>query len=278
MNDTGQSRMDKSCRTGEPADVPLSTLYQIMASPRCEAVRFLLDAASSPYWVKSLLPGAHVAQVTLATRQPHVPALDANGKIVVGLGATVRHLAESPQPSARWSAIDWSILSRVPDALDVLDREFGRASEILWYRAVLADPDFACALFSIGRGPTRRLIYKSVFPGVAAALRRGWHLDDAATVRAAEEVFRHGLDDAADDYADPNRPTARGLVCAALASWVIPQPWCPFRLQGIAPDDLKQTRDAWAAHPTVALMTDAYRRHRGVSMAENHEIQGSGVI
>ncbi len=275
-------RCQLSSRSGRLPPVPLPTLFQLMASHRCEAARWALDAKAQPYLVRSLLPGPHLAQLAALTRQTQVPALELGGRIFVGtakiaeaLDATARDgFALLPAQGAARAGALATVAALEAALLDPL--------ETLWLAAVLSDPEYAAALFALGRGPTRRRVYHAIFPGVRAGLTTRFRLNDPRHVAAQRDRALAGLDHmAAAIHAGAVSTDAVDLTliaAASLVSWFVPLPWCPYRLQDHAPAALQALIADLRPHPAVVWAARAYERHRGVSMAENHEIEGSGVI
>ncbi len=243
----------------------LPTLYQLQASHRCEAARWILDAQARPYHVKSLLPGPHVAQLLALTRQTQVPALVAPGSVRAGL----REVALGADTEGRLGVAD--ALAEV----EALDAALGSPLETVWLAAALSDPEYAATWLSLGRGPTRRFLYKQAFPAVRAALQRLVRLDEPH-VASCRLTIDAGLERLASRSTD--RLDFASIYAASCVSWLIPAPLGPHRIQLMAPPAVQALQAEWGEHPGVAWATRYYRAHRGVSMSENHEVQGSGVI
>lgn len=251
----------------------LPTLYQLQASHACEAARWLLDTQASPYLIKSLLPGPHVAQLMALTRQTKVPALVHEGKVAAGFAAlaTAAQSYGAARPELRPTDAVLGELVR-------LDAALGTPLETVWLAAALTEPDYAANWLSLGRGPTRRFLYKQAFPAVRAALGQLFSLSNPRHLAACEASVVAGLDQLVE-LAERDAPfELHTLYAASCVSWLVPAPWGPLRMQEIAPPRVRALHAAWGAHPAVKWATAFYQAHRGASMAENHEVQGSGVI
>ena len=253
-----------------------------MSSARCEPARWALDYAACPYVVRSLLVGPHTAQLAALTRQTQVPALTTDSGVRVGTRAIVEAVAllrpDRPllpaDPTARAATLGFT---------QGVEETLGEPLEVLWLSALLANPDYACALFAMGRGPTRRRLYRTLFPGVRAALLAQHRRFSPEVLSQARARVRTGLDRVAAGL-EPGGPLAGEmfdlgkLVAAGLLSWLVPAAECPYRLPSALPPELLALRTEFGGHAAVGWAAGAYRRHRGVSMAENHEIEGSGVL
>jgi glutathione S-transferase len=72
--------------------------------------------------------------------------------------------------------------------------------------------------------------------------------------------------------------TETDLRAAAYLSYLVPRPWCPYRMPDPVPDGVARLRAAYERSPALLWATHMYRTHRGVSMAENHEATGADVL
>ena len=170
-------------------------------------------------------------------------------------------------------------MQRVQSTYDLLARTLRDA----WFPLILEDTGFCAAAFSIGRSATERAAYRAMFPMLRRGIRVAWSLtpERAATARTelmrAIESVERSLP-APGEYLVHEELTAADITLAALLSPLIQPGWSPFRLQDRLPDSARALQDEVEERPSMVWVRALYAQHRGASMAENSEIEGSGVL
>ncbi|MEC8025413.1 MAG: glutathione S-transferase [Myxococcota bacterium] len=254
------------------------TLYQFSYSHVAEAVRWSLDHKAIPWNRTNMLPGRHMAKLVAMTGQRRIPVLEHSGERVAGCPAILSYI------DATWSerplrANTSEVSKRIRWFYDLLARPLRDA----WFPLILEDTSFCAAAFSIGRSPTERAAYRTMFPVIRRAISMAWGLSPTRARDAQAEVL-DALTTIERELPEPglflvgDTLSAADILLSALISPLIQPGWSPFRLQDRLPEPARMLQNRVAERPILVWVRSLYASHRGHSMAENSEIEGSGVL
>lgn len=257
------------------------TLLQFHYSHFCEKVRWTLDYKAIPHFRRNLMPGPHAPRILALTGQRRVPVLQLDGANQVGSAAIIAAL-ERLRPKPALYPESEADRRRALDLEAWLDEELGLAVIRCWYDHLLKQPDYLRAMWSVGQPTSKRRTYRLLLPGVLAVTKRQYGLTPAR-VTAARRTLTDVLDRLAreraeSDYLVGGAFSVADLTAGSLLSWLVPPGRSPYRLQTKLPEAAGRWQASIGAHPTMEWVSQLYERHRGISMAENREVDGSGVL
>ena len=254
------------------------TLYQFSYSHAAACARLSLDHNSLPWNRRHLLPGPHMAKLVAMTGQRRIPVLEHAGERIVGGPSILAYI------DATWE--DHPLRANHPEVSQRISMLYDRFSTVLrdaWFPLILGDTGFCAAAFSIGRSATERTAYKAMFPMLRRGIRMAWGLTPARADEARRELFS-ALDVFEDGLPEPgdflvgDSLSAADTAAAALLSPLIAPGWSPYRLQDRLPEPARELQDEVSQRKALVWVRALYEAHRGSSMAENSEIEGSGVL
>lgn len=248
-------------------------LLQFRFSHYNEKARWALDYKGVPHRRRSYLPGLHIPPVLLASRQRQVPVLLDGERVIPGSAAIVAHLEER-QPEPALYPADPAERARALEIQRWFDDEVGAIVRTAFFYEVLPDGVYAASLFTGGTGAATRAVYRALFPGIRAVMRRDMNLTAeaaAAGLARGREAFDFVAREAGPSgYLVGDRFTIADLAAAALLSpGVLPAefPYLPPEPRGAR---LTSWLGRWTDHPGAAWVREIYRRHRGSSAETAH--------
>lgn len=249
-------------------DVPV--LLQFQFSHFNEKARWALDFKHVPHRRRSLLPGAHLIPVRRLTGQSQVPALCDGERIIPGSAAIIDHLEQRhPEPPLYPRAA--AERARALELQRWFDEHVGGLLRAAFFFHLLPDAGYAADIFSGGRSPAARALYRAVFPLLRIVMRRQMDLTPeraarglARGVEALDLIVAHA---GRDGYLVGNAFSVADLAAAALLGPAVIPPEYPYRPPEPFAPALAEFVAQWADHPGAAWVCTMYARHRGASAA-----------
>jgi glutathione S-transferase len=239
-------------------------LWQYNFSNFNEKARWALDVKHVPHVRRSLLPGG--ARAMAFSLRGTLPVLDLDGeritdstRIIAVLERRFPYPALYPDdPGERAVALELE---------DFFDEQAGHELRRAGFYEWLANPGFASALLTTGRGRGARALMRTMLPGAMIYARRRYRIYPADVEQARIKIAA-ALDRIVAELKPSGYLVGSGFSVAdlAAAALLFPLAW-PAELQYSYP----QPPD-WGAleslteHPAVEWIREMYQRHRGPSV------------
>ncbi|MGH7789257.1 MAG: glutathione S-transferase family protein [Candidatus Binatia bacterium] len=233
-----------------------------------EKARWALDWKRVPHRRRALLPGAHLIPVRRLTGQRQVPALGDGGRFIPGSAAIIDHL-EQRHPEPPLYPRDAAERARALELQRWFDDHVGGLLRAAFFFHVLPDAGGAADLFSGGRSPGARALYRAVFPLLRIVMRREMDLTPERAARGlargAEALDLVATQAGRDGYLVGGAFSVADLTAAALLGPAVLPPQYPYRPPEPYAPALTAFVARFADHPGAAWVRTTYARHRGVS-------------
>ena len=246
-------------------------LFQFQFSHYNEKARWALDWKRIAHVRRSYLPGLHLVPIRRLSGQPSLPVLRDGGQVIAGSARIIEHL-EHRQPAPPLYPSDAAARVRALEIQQWFDEEVGAPVRAAFFHEVLPEGAYAQSLFTGGSDSATRLLYRALFPGIRAVMRKTMQLSTESAERGrvrTQEAFEFVVKHAGrDGYLIGNDFSVADLAAAALlAPAVIPPefPYQPPRPHGRAFDGWLRR---WSDHPGAAWVRAMYAHHRGRSAEE----------
>jgi len=200
------------------------------------------------------------------------------GERIVGGPATLAYI------DATWS--ERPLRANHPEVSERVAGLFDQFAAVLrdaWFPLILEDTEFCAAAFSVGRSATERAAYRTMFPVLKRAIKMAWGLTSSRAQDARTQLlkainsFERRLPEPGQ-YLVGDTLSAADITAAALLSPLIAPGWSPYRVQDRLPEAARQLQEEVADRRSLVWVRALYAADRGPSMAENSEIEGSGVL
>jgi len=245
-------------------------LLQFQFSHYNEKARWALDWKRVPHRRRSLLPGPHLLAVRRLTGQRQVPVLCDGGRFIPGSGAIIDHL-EQQHPEPPLYPRQAAPRARALELQRWFDEQVGGQVRAAFFFHVLPDARCAVDLFSGGRSPGARALYRAASPLLRVVMRREMDLTPERAARglarAAEALDLVATQAGRDGYLVGGEFSVADLAAAALLGPTVLPPEYPYRPPEPYAPVLAAFVARWADHPGAAWVRTMYARHRGVSAA-----------
>jgi glutathione S-transferase len=212
------------------------------------------------------------------TGQRSIPVLEHMSERIIG-GPSILAYIDATWAERSLRSNESDVARRVAELYD----QFASTLRDAWFPLILEDTGFCAAAFSIGRSATERAAYRTMFPVLKRAINVAWGLTSGRSQEARKALFV-----ALDAFERTLPPVGQYLVgdtlsaadtaAASLLSPLISPGWSPYRLQDRLPESARALQEQVADRPSLVWVRELYSTHRGSSMAENSEIEGSGVL
>jgi glutathione S-transferase len=203
----------------------------------------------------------------LFSRRGTLPVLDLDGDRVVDSTKIIETLeARYPRPALYPESV--AERERALELEDFFDEHVGHEVRRALFYEQRANPDFASAFLTTGRGPTTRRVYRALLsvPGSMSYAKRRYRFygpdAELAATKIADALDRIVSETGPNDYLVGSEFTVADLTAASL---LYPLAWPP-ELQYDYPDPPEsELISSLGGHPAVTWIREMYRRHRGSS-------------
>jgi glutathione S-transferase len=244
---------------------PTLELLQFRHSHYNEKARWALDWKRAAHRRTDLLPGPHAPRILARTGRTQTPVLRVDGRIVAGSARILEELERLfPEPPL-WPG-DAVLRRRATEIAERFDAEVGPTLRRALFFVLLEEPDYVCGLFSEGKAPRVRILYRAVFPVTRTIMRRSMNVTEAA-VREAEKEVERAFDFVAREAGPSGQLvgdvfSVADLTAAALLAPAVSPAHPDMELPRPRPAAVEAFLARWAAHPGAEWVREQYRRHR----------------
>ncbi len=249
-------------------------LYQFAFSHFCEKARWALDFKGIAYRPVNLLPGMHIKTVKKIAPRSHLPVLVNGASVVQDSPAIITYL-DGMQAEPALTPLDAQELREALDWERYLDEEIGVTLRLWFYHHALPDRELALGFILEGAPWHRRLVFRLIFPGVRAAMRKYMNIN-AESAQHAQMRLLAALDriDAAlqkGNFLVGKRFTRADLcACALLSPFCLPD---DDALTGRFPAAVVALRKQHKARPVFAWVRQIYAEYRRPS--KSHQLSSA---
>jgi glutathione S-transferase len=245
-------------------------LRQFQFSHYNEKVRWALDYKRVAHERRSLLPGPHVVPAMRLSGQKSLPVINLGDRVLAGSQNIIDDL-ETNHPTPPLYPVDEVQRREALELQKWFDEELGPEIRRAFFWDLLPGSRYAAELFTIGRGPLIKSLYRTAFPAIRAVMMKDMKIDAAGAARGVERT-REALDrvvakSAPSGYLVGNSFSVADLTAAALLSPAAMPPEFPYSIPEPRAANLDKWLARWADHPGIVWVREIYRRHRGVSAA-----------
>jgi glutathione S-transferase len=247
-------------------------LIQFQYSHFNEKARWALDFKAVPHRRTNLLPGPHAFTTLRATGRTEVPILRLDGITQAGSAAII-DLLETRYPDAPLYPRDAGQRERALEVQGYFDDTVGVLVRRALFANLLSEGAYVCDTFADGRSSWVKRVYRSCFPLVGPAMKRGMGIAGPDSIEHAMAGTREALDFVAKHASDGNPLVGDAFSVADLAAASLLAPAVmpidsPMRLPSPLPAVLTEWLERWADHPGAEWVRAQYREHRRAGAAE----------
>jgi glutathione S-transferase len=243
-------------------------LWQFRFSMYPEKTRWALDYKGVPHLRHSLLPGPHVAQLSLRFGQKAMPILRHDGRVLKNSAAALDYV-ERTFPDPPLYPADPAQRARALEIQRWLDDEVGPPLRRAAFHDCLPDTEYAARRFAWSEPEWKQKLHVRAFPAIRVIMR----LDMQITAAGAEEGRARaleGLDFVARNAAQTGYLVGDRFSVADLTAATILQSTCfppefPVPVPEPRPPGWRRWLERWQGHPGLDYVRRIYRDHRGSS-------------
>jgi glutathione S-transferase len=244
----------------------LPCLWQLEISHFNEKVRWALDYKRIAHRRRSLLPGAHALIARRLTGDVDTtPVLTLDGQ---SIGDSTRIIAalEERWPHPPLYPADRDERRRALELEDFFDEQLGPHVRRAVYEVLLEHPNLVLPLFTRGQPPVARGVFRALFPGLVALMRRALNINATAAERSRQMILaamdRLEAELGPSGYLVGEQFSVADLTAASLLYPAVMPPEFPYPLVSAVPDRGRAFLDELAARPGGRWVTEMYARHR----------------
>lgn len=239
------------------------TLHQFPYSHYNEKARWALALKQIPHERVNYLPGPHMRAIRKLSGQNKTPVLDWDGEIIAGSTAILRHIDKAaPEPPL----FPERHAAEIDTLVTWLDDEVGPATRTLLFSVMIEHGGYLTHMFSHGKNPWQRALYRASFPLVKGLIARGNGVNPE-NVQRSERIARNAMDVIASRATDTGYLcgdgfTAADLTAAALLAPLASPSHPDMRRPEPVPAALRDLFETWSTRPAIAWVNQIYHSHR----------------
>jgi glutathione S-transferase len=241
-------------------------LHQFLYSHYNEKARWALTWKGVAHERRSYLPGPHMPAIRRLSGQAQTPVLVWDGEVIAGSAAIIDTL-EARVPERPLLPEDPDARAEVDALRRYFDDDVGPAVRTALFSAMIADGGYICRMFSEGKSPLVRGLYRATFPLARGLIARGNGVTDPANVERAFEISAQALDRVAERAGRSGQLvgeafSAADLTAAALLAPLVNVDHPDMSRPRPLPEPVEAFLERWASHPGAAWVRDQYERFR----------------
>jgi len=243
-------------------------LWHFRVSHYNEKVRWALDFKQLPHRRIALVPGLHIPRMRWMTGQNKLPAIELDGRLMIGSAAIVAEL-ERRHPDPPLFPRDDAERTRAVALQTYFDDEAAPELRQLFWSCYLGRPSECVRVVTDGFGFGTRLLVRAMFPLLKLGFSRNMGMDAAqiehASKRLHEHVGRLEAEIGRSGYLVGDRFGVADLTAASIMSAVIRPPEFSYPLPEPMSPELLALRESIATREGYRWVREIYRAHRGSS-------------
>lgn len=241
-------------------------LLQFLYSHYNEKVRWALDHKHLEHVRTSYLPGPHAMTMLRLTGQTQTPVVRIAGEVIHGSARIIDEL-EKRFPERPLYPIDAAERGKALEIQAWFDAEIGPMVRRGVFSALLEAPDYVCGMFSEGRSPVTRTMYRGMFPLTRTIMKKSMGISGPASIEEAYEGTRRGLEFVASEvgesgYLVGDQFTIADLTASSLLAPAVMPASSPMALPEPRPQRLREWLASWSDHAGANWVRERYRLDR----------------
>ncbi len=205
-----------------PGDRPV--LWHLAMSHYNEKARWALDYKRVPHTRRAVMPAAHALVAMRLGGRDTFPVMTV-GDAVYPDSSEIIAVLEEMQPDPPLYPADPAERARALELEERFDLGIGRTVRQVGYQGILADPQVAAGMLSVGGPPSRRRAVSLVFPVLAPAMKNKFRVpgpgDDGPLTELESEIDFVGSEVGDSGFLVGNRFSVADLTAAALLAPVV---------------------------------------------------------
>ena len=242
-------------------------LLQFRHSNYNEKVRWALEFKGLRHTKTDLLPGPHTRTLKKLTGQTQTPVLRMNSQYIPDSTSIVERLELVFKDAPKLFPADEDLEDRAREVARHFDFVVGPAVRICVFTAMLDEPRYVADLFSAGKSPLTRALYRTVMPLLVGPIKRANGMTEADSYTRASRLLETNMESLATvtfkrRYLAGDAFSVADLTAASMIAPLIDPPHPDMQLPRPMPPKLAELTQKWRDHAAGRWALEMYELHR----------------
>ena len=233
-----------------------------------EKVRWALDYKGWYHTREALVPGFHIPQVRIKSKQNQVPVLIIDNQVFRNSSDILR-IIERDMPTPALFPTDSESLKRIERIEKYFDEHVGPDLRRLFWSCYLPHPQLAAKMATDGFGSATYTLWRAAFPMMKPLLKKNMTIYPKqlqhARSKLSEYFDRVQQEVGPSGYIIGDTFSIADLCVASIMAALVSPPEFPYPLPKPEPSELTELRNSMSNHAGFQWVREIYRKHRGSS-------------